>query len=133
MEQFADKTSIEHVFVVEDSYEDLLAGADADAFEDPRLDERTAAAMCYTSGTTGQPKGVLYSHRAIVLHSLGAGARGPLGLHVTEKETFLPVVPMFHANAWGFRSRARWSARSRSSPARTSTRRACSRRSSRSA
>ena len=58
--------------------------------------------MCYTSGTTGMPKGVLYSHRSTVLHTLGEALASPLGLHVTEKETFLPVVPMFHANAWGY-------------------------------
>jgi len=101
-EQFKDRTEIEHVFVVEDSYEELLAGANADDYEDPRLDEDTAAAMCYTSGTTGMPKGVLYSHRSTVLHTLGEALASPLGLHVTEKETFLPVVPMFHANAWGY-------------------------------
>ena len=101
-EQFADKTPIEHVFVVEDSYEELLAGADPDAYEDPQLDEDTAAAMCYTSGTTGMPKGVLYSHRSAVLHTLGQALVAPLGLHVTEAETLLPVVPMFHANAWGY-------------------------------
>ena len=75
-EQFADKTPIEHVFVVEDSYEELLAGADPDAYEDPQLDEDTAAAMCYTSGTTGMPKGVLYSHRSAVLHTLGQALVG---------------------------------------------------------
>ena len=101
-EQFADKTPIEHVFVVEDGYEELLAGADPDDYEDPQLDEDTAAAMCYTSGTTGMPKGVLYSHRSAVLHTLGQALVAPLGLHVTEKETLLPVVPMFHANAWGY-------------------------------
>ena len=101
-EQFADKTPIEHVFVVEDGYEELLAGADPDAYEEPQLDEDTAAAMCYTSGTTGMPKGVLYSHRSTVLHTLGQALVAPLGLHVTEKETLLPVVPMFHANAWGY-------------------------------
>ena len=86
-EQFADRTPIEHVFVVEDSYEELLAGADPDDYEDPGLDEDTAAAMCYTSGTTGMPKGVLYSHRSAVLHTLGQALAAPLGLHVTEKET----------------------------------------------
>jgi len=101
-EQFKDKTQIEHVFVVEDSYEELLAGADPDEYEDPLLDEDTAAAMCYTSGTTGMPKGVLYSHRSTVLHTLGQALAAPLGLHVTEAETLLPVVPMFHANAWGY-------------------------------
>ena len=58
--------------------------------------------MCYTSGTTGMPKGVLYSHRSTVLHTLGEALAAPLGPHVTEKETFLPVVPMFHANAWSY-------------------------------
>ena len=56
--------------------------------------------MCYTSGTTGQPKGVLYSHRAIALHSLASTQVSTLGL--SESDSVLPVVPMFHANAWGF-------------------------------
>ena len=84
------RPTIEHVFVVEDSYEELLAGADPDDYEDPKLDEDTAAAMCYTSGTTGMPKGVLYSHRSTVLHTLGQALAAPLGLHVTESETLLP-------------------------------------------
>src|SRR5437588_12504627 len=63
VEQFRNRTQIEHVFVVEASFEDLLASADADEWSDPELDERTAAAMCYTSGTTGMPKGVVDYHR----------------------------------------------------------------------
>jgi fatty-acyl-CoA synthase len=97
-----DATDIEHVLVVEDSYEELLAGADADAWEDPQLDEEVAAAMCYTSGTTGRPKGVVYSHRSTILHALGVASLSPLGLRVAEEDTLLPVVPMFHANAWGY-------------------------------
>src|SRR5204862_3189372 len=65
----------------------------------PDLDERDAAAMCYTSGTTGKPKGVVYSHRSSVLHSFGIAIGGGIGL--AESDSILPVVPMFHANAWG--------------------------------
>src|SRR5207244_2337540 len=68
LDQFKGETKIEHVLVVEDSYEEFLAGADLDAWEEPALDERQAAAMCYTSGTTGRPKGVVYSHRSTILH-----------------------------------------------------------------
>jgi len=80
------------------SYEDLL-GAEADSFEWPSLDERSAAAMCYTSGTTGNPKGVVYSHRSSYLHSMGACLGNAFAL--SERDRVLPVVPMFHANAWG--------------------------------
>jgi fatty-acyl-CoA synthase len=102
LDQFRDTTKIEHVFVVEDSYEELLAGASADDWHDPALDEDEAAAMCYTSGTTGQPKGVVYSHRSTILHTLGVLSYTPLGKSISEQDTILPVVPMFHANAWGY-------------------------------
>ena len=102
LEQFRERTQIEHVFVVEDSYEDLLASASADDWVEPDLDENEAAAMCYTSGTTGLPKGVVYSHRSSVLHALGVAANHPLGLGTCVHDTILPVVPMFHANAWGY-------------------------------
>ena len=80
------------------SYEELLA-AEADSFDWPSLDERSAAAMCYTSGTTGNPKGVVYSHRSSYLHSMGACLGNAFAL--SERDRVLPVVPMFHANAWG--------------------------------
>jgi fatty-acyl-CoA synthase len=79
-------------------YESLLGKASGD-FAWPELDERSAAAMCYTSGTTGNPKGVVYSHRSTWLHSLAAGGASTFG--ICETDTILPVVPMFHANAWG--------------------------------
>jgi fatty-acyl-CoA synthase len=79
-------------------YEELLA-AEADSFDWPVLDERSAAAMCYTSGTTGNPKGVVYSHRSSYLHSMGACLGNVFA--ISERDRVLPVVPMFHANAWG--------------------------------
>jgi fatty-acyl-CoA synthase len=102
LEQFKGETRIEHTFVVEDSYEDLLASVDPDDYRDPELDENEAAAMCYTSGTTGLPKGVVYSHRSTVIHTLGVACGNHLGLSLGEEDTILPVVPMFHANAWGY-------------------------------
>ena len=79
-------------------YETLLA-AESESYPWPRLSERMAAAMCYTSGTTGNPKGVVYSHRSQFLHTMGVMMGDGLGL--TERDAVLPVVPMFHANSWG--------------------------------
>jgi len=79
-------------------YEDLLA-AESDELEWPVFDENTAAALCYTSGTTGNPKGVLYSHRSSVLHAWGNAL--PDSACFSASTTLLPVVPMFHVNAWG--------------------------------
>src|ERR1700729_49187 len=78
--------------------EDLLA-AEPETFSWPDLDERSAAAMCYTSGTTGMPKGVVYSHRSSYLHAMGACLGNAFA--VSDRDRILPVVPMFHANAWG--------------------------------
>ena len=77
---------------------DTLVDKASDQFEWPQFDERTAAALCYTSGTTGNPKGVMYSHRAIVLNAISSCLPGLLNL--SPQETILPVVPMFHINAW---------------------------------
>jgi fatty-acyl-CoA synthase len=79
-------------------YEDWIAEVDGD-FAWKSFDENTAAGMCYTSGTTGHPKGVLYSHRSNVLHSMMASAADAMG--VSSRDVIMPVVPMFHANCWG--------------------------------
>jgi fatty-acyl-CoA synthase len=79
-------------------YEELLA-AEAAEYEWPQIDERSAAVMCYTTGTTGNPKGVVYSHRSIYLHSLSVCAPWAVGL--SERDRSLLIVPMFHANGWG--------------------------------
>ena len=101
--------SVEHYVVMGDAdagslpgalrYEELLAGAGSGGYEYPELDERQAAALCYTSGTTGNPKGVLYSHRSISLHSSATLMTDANGL--SREDRVLAVVPMFHANAWG--------------------------------
>ncbi|MGO1119597.1 long-chain fatty acid--CoA ligase [Rhodovibrionaceae bacterium A322] len=79
-------------------YEDLLSGEDTDIVW-PEFDERQAAGLCYTSGTTGNPKGVLYSHRSNLLHAFSILAQGSLKLG--QDHQVLPVVPLFHVNAWG--------------------------------
>ena len=79
-------------------YEDLLAGEDG-SFDWPEIDERWAAAMCYTSGTTGNPKGVVYGHRSTVLHSMMVTSGAVFS--ISERDRILLIVPMFHANAWG--------------------------------
>ena len=80
------------------SYEAWIAG-ESDAYAWPAFDERSAAALCYTSGTTGNPKGALYSHRSTMLHAYGGAL--PDALNLSARDTILPVVPMFHVNAWG--------------------------------
>ena len=80
------------------SYEDLLS-AEPDMFDWPSLDERSAAAMCYTSGTTGNPKGVVYSHRSMYLHAMAPCLGNSFAF--SERDRVLPVVPMFHVNSWG--------------------------------
>jgi fatty-acyl-CoA synthase len=110
MERLAPQLeTVEHYVVMGDadagnlpgalSYEELLADAGSAGHDYPELDERQAAALCYTSGTTGNPKGVLYSHRSISLHSSATLMTDANGL--SREDRVLAVVPMFHANAWG--------------------------------
>jgi fatty-acyl-CoA synthase len=105
-------SSVEHYIVVGDAdtaplegnraqvlrYDELLA-AEQPGIAYPEIDERAAAAMCYTSGTTGNPKGVVYSHRSTFLHTIGVLQASAVAY--TDRDRVLPVVPMFHANAWG--------------------------------
>ena len=92
-------TSVERIIVLSnDSYEAFIAG-ESEEFEWPDLDERTASSLCYTSGTTGNPKGVLFDHRSTVLHSYGSALVDTMGFG--RADSVLAVVPMFHANAWG--------------------------------
>ena len=79
-------------------YEDLIASGRTD-FDWPQIDERSAVALCYTSGTTGNPKGALYSHRSTILHAYAAALPDAMGC--STRDSILPVVPMFHVNAWG--------------------------------
>ena len=80
------------------SYEDWI-GAASDSYAWPQFDENTASSLCYTSGTTGDPKGVLYSHRSTTLHAYAAALPDVMG--ISSRDAVLPVVPMFHVNAWG--------------------------------
>ncbi len=106
-EKFHDQVKFERVIVVPltgapvaagyENYEEVIGSAQP--LVAPRLDENAAAGMCYTSGTTGRPKGVVYSHRALVLHSMASAMGDTLAL--TQADSLCPVVPMFHVNAWG--------------------------------
>jgi fatty-acyl-CoA synthase len=110
-EKFKTEISVSNVIVIRQTaeplpegyinYEDVLASGNEASFEPFEGDEYSAAFMCYTSGTTGKPKGVLYSHRSIMLHTLSSLV-SCAGMGIGEQDVVLPVVPMFHASAWGF-------------------------------
>ena len=106
-EALPDLPSVEHFVVIGSDtcglpnavlYEDLIAD-EKGGFDYPELDERQAAGLCYTSGTTGNPKGVLYSHRSTILHAFAQSSADSLALRASDR--VLPIVPMFHVNAWG--------------------------------
>lgn len=120
LERIKDKlTNVEHIVVMSDedelpdtsldsvrSYEKLMSDA-AETYEFPDdIDEWSPAAMCYTTATTGDPKGVVYTHRSIYLHSITVGLADTLGL--SERDVVLPMVPMFHVNAWSLPFAAAW-------------------------
>lgn len=108
-EGIKEHIQVERVFIVRwndspvpdgaEDYESFLQRGMDDGWQPPPIEENQPAGMCYTSGTTGRPKGVLYSHRSLVLHSLVSAMPGTLDLR--ESDVVLPVVPMFHVNAWG--------------------------------
>ena len=109
LQKFEEDAPFERVFVVplsgqaipdgRESYDDFIAEIPDDSWSLPEASEEDAIGMCYTSGTTGDPKGVLYSHRATVLHSFASAMVDTFA--ISQADTLLPVVPMFHANAWG--------------------------------
>jgi fatty-acyl-CoA synthase len=90
--------SVKHFISLDASYESLIE-KESDQFQWPTFDEKTAACLCYTSGTTGNPKGALYSHRSTMIHAYAAAL--PDTLNLSARDVVLPVVPMFHVNAWG--------------------------------
>ena len=111
LEKFKSMVNVQHIMVIPNgnqpvpegylNYEEVVASGDASMFEPFEGDEYTGASMCYTSGTTGKPKGVLYSHRSILLHAMGC-MMNCTGVGMAEQDVALPIVPMFHASAWGF-------------------------------
>jgi fatty-acyl-CoA synthase len=90
--------TVKHWIALDATYEKLIE-AESDSFEWPTFDEKTAACLCYTSGTTGNPKGALYSHRSTLIHAYASAL--PDALNLSARDVVLPVVPMFHVNAWG--------------------------------
>jgi fatty-acyl-CoA synthase len=100
LDAFADRVpSIRRVVVLNDADYEALLAAEEPEYAWPQLDENTPMAMCYTSGTTGHPKGVVYTHRSTFLHTMATLQKDSIG--ISEQDVLLPIVPMFHANAWG--------------------------------